>query len=91
MASYRIDQAQRDCLDRIVLDAVRVELSPIADIVDRVKVAMVATREQWAITYARDRLFRKQVVNALRRWRERQRVERGTNARVSEWRRAPVL
>lgn len=86
MAGYKINQAQRDVLDRIVLEALRPEMSTIADIVDRVKAAMVATRERWAITYSRDATFESQVGNALRRWRDKGRVERGANPRVSEWR-----
>lgn len=86
MASYKIDQAQRDRLDRMVLDALRPGMSPIAEIADRVRSAMIATRERWAITYSRDATFEHQVGNSLRRWRVKGRAERGTNPRVSEWR-----
>jgi hypothetical protein len=90
MASYKLDGAQRDRLDKMVLDAVRAELTYIDLIVERVRIAMVATREPWAITYSRGRAFKDQVINALRRWREKKRVERGTNPRYSEWRLAPL-
>lgn len=87
MPSYKINHDQRNRLDKMILEALRPEMSLINDIVDRVKVSMVATREQWAITYARDATFTHQVSNALRRWRKKRHVERGANPRVAEWRR----
>lgn len=90
MASYKINQEQRDRFDNWILGALRSEMSPINAIVDRVKTTMVATGERWAITYSRDATFDQQIGNALRRWREKKRAERGSNPRVSEWRLVPM-